>query len=301
VFKNVIVYRIAASWQVDVETLEAALATQPYTPCGATQEKAWGWVPPRGKTHGPLVELVAGHRLMLFMTETKAVPGSVIKRKLEERVAHIEATEGRKPGRKESRDLRDDILQELLPMAFSKTSTTPVWMDLQSGRLVVGAGSQGKADEITTALVECLQGLHLGLLNTQVAPQAAMTQWLTGTADDWPPHIAAGQEVELKSGDEMNSVVKFTRHHLADEEMRRHIEQGKLPVKLGLDWDGRVQFVLTEGMQIKKIAFLDGVFEDNATAEDEGGFDADAAIATGELSALITDLTAALGGELEAA
>jgi len=137
----------------------------------------------------------------------------------------------------------------------------------------------------------------VSLLDTQVSPQAAMTQWLTGGADGWPGHFAPGREVELKSGDEMNSVVKFTRHHLEDEEMQRHIAQGKLPTKLGLDWDGRVSFVLTEGMQLKKLAFLDGVFEEQAGAEDQGGFDSDMAIATGELSALITDLTAALGGE----
>ena len=183
-------------------------------------------------------------------------------------------------------------------MAFAKTSTVMVWMDLQTGRLVLDCASQGKADEVITALVKAFDGLQLSALNTQMSPQAAMTAWLTGTADDWPAHFAPGREVELKSGDEMNSVVKFTRHHLEDEEMRRHISQGKLPTKLALDWDGRVSFVLTEGTQLKKVAFLDGVFEDNATAEDGGGFDADVAIATGELGALITDLTEALGGEL---
>ncbi|MCD8515102.1 MAG: recombination-associated protein RdgC, partial [Burkholderiaceae bacterium] len=132
----------------------------------------------------------------------------------------------------------------------------------------------------------------------QMSPQAAMTAWLTGSADDWPAHFAPGQEVELKSADEMKSVVKFTRHHLDDEQMRLHIGQGKLPTKLALDWDGRVRFVLTESTVLGKIAFLDGVYEDNASAEDEGGFDADVAIATGELGALINDLTEALGGEL---
>jgi recombination associated protein RdgC len=298
VFKNVIVYRLADGWSATVEQMEEALGKMPFEPCGATQEKSMGWVPPRGQQHGALVELVQGHRIMCFTIESKAVPGSVIKRRLDERVAHIEATEGRKPGRKESRELRDELVHELLPMAFAKTSSVMVWLDLHTQRLVLDTGSQGKADEVVSALVKALDGLSLSLLNTQVAPQTAMTQWLTGSLDDWPAHFAPGREVELKSGDEMNSVVKFTRHHLEDEEMRRHISQGKLPTKLALEWDGRVSFVLTEGTQLKKIAFLDGVFEDNASAEDNGGFDADVAIATGELGALITDLTAALGGEL---
>lgn len=297
-FKNVMVYRIGPDWSATVEQMEEALAKMPFEPCGATQEVSMGWVPPRGDKHGSLVELVGGHRILRFVIESKGVPGSVIKRHLDERIADIEAKEGRKPGRKESRELRDEIVHDLLPMAFAKTSTVMVWMDLQTGRLVLDCASQGKADEVITALVKAFDGLQLSALNTQMSPQAAMTAWLTGTADDWPAHFAPGREVELKSGDEMNSVVKFTRHHLEDEEMRRHISQGKLPTKLALDWDGRVSFVLTEGTQLKKVAFLDGVFEDNATAEDGGGFDADVAIATGELGALITDLTAALGGEL---
>ena len=292
------VYRIAPDWAMEVEAMEAALAKMPFQPCGATQPESYGWAPPRGQAHGALVELVAGQRILRFMHESKAVPGSVVKRRLEERCAQIEEKEGRKPGRKESRELRDEIVQELLPMAFARTASLLVWLDLEQGRLVLDCASTGKADTLVSALVECLAGLQVSLLNTQVSPQAAMTQWLTGNADEWPAHFAPGREVELKSGDEMNSVVKFTRHPLDDEEMKRHIAQGKLPTQLALDWEGRVSFVLTEGTQLKKIAFLDGVFEEQAGAEDNGGFDSDVAIATGELAALITDLTTALGGEL---
>lgn len=297
-FKNVMVYRFEPDWSATVEQMEAALAKMPFVPCGATQDKSLGWVPPRGDAQGALVESVAGHRILRFQIETKGVPGSVVKRHLEERLAQIEAKEGRKPGRKESRELRDEIVHDLLPMAFAKTSSVMVWLDLQNARLVLDTGSLSKADEIITALVQGLAGLQLSPLNTQVSPQAAMTAWLTGGADDWPAHFAPGHEVELKSGDEMKSVVKFTRHHLDDEDMRRHIGQGKLPTKLALDWDGRVGFVLTESTVLNKVAFLDGVFEDHAGAEDNGGFDADVAIATGELGALITDLVEALGGEL---
>ncbi|OGB69669.1 MAG: exonuclease [Burkholderiales bacterium RIFOXYC12_FULL_65_23] len=297
-FKNVMVYRIAPGWAMEVEAMEAALAKMPFQPCGATQPESYGWAPPRGQAHGALVELVAGQRILRFMHESKAVPGSVVKRRLEERCAQIEEKEGRKPGRKESRELRDEIVQELLPMAFARTASILVWLDLEQGRLVLDCASTGKADTLVSALVECLAGLQVSLLNTQVSPQAAMTQWLTGNADEWPAHFAPGREVELKSGDEMNSVVKFTRHPLDDEEMKRHIAQGKLPTQLALDWEGRVSFVLTEGTQLKKVAFLDGVFEEQAGAEDNSGFDSDVAIATGELAALITDLTTALGGEL---
>lgn len=298
-FKNCTIYRIAPGWAMDLEAMEAALAKMPFQPCGATQQESYGWTPPRGEKNGALVEAIAGQRILRFRLESKSVPASAVKRRLDEVTAKIQENEGRKPGRKETRELKDSIVLELLPHAFPKESSILAWFDLQHGRLVLDCSSAGKADTLISALVTCLPGLQISLLNTQVAPQAAMTQWLAGKPEDWPEHFAPGRFVELNSGDEMNATVKFDRHHLDDEQMRLHISQGKLPTKLALDWDGRVSFVLTEGAQLKKIAFLDGVFEEQAGAEDNGGFDSDVAIATGELSALITDLILVLGGELE--
>lgn len=300
-FKNCMIYRIAPGWAMDLAAMESALAKMPFHPCGATQPESYGWTPPRGEKNGALVESVAGQRILRFKIEAKSVPAPVIGRHMDERIAKIQEQEGRKPGRKETRELMDEVRLALLPHAFPKESSILAWFDLANGRLVLDCSSSGKADTLISALVTCFPGLQLSLLNTQVAPQAAMTQWLSGKPEDWPGHFAAGRFVELNSGDEMNATVKFDRHHLDDEEMKRHIAQGKLPTQLALDWDGRVSFVLTEGTQLKKIAFLDGVFESPSNGEQEGGFDADIAIATGELSALIGDLIQALGGELEQA
>ena len=57
-----------------------------------------------------------------------------------------------------------------------------------------------------------------------------------------------------------------------------------------------MSFVLTEGLVIKKIAFMDDVFEDQG--DDDSGFDGDAAIATAELTKVINGLIDALGGVL---
>ena len=298
-FKNCIIYRIDPSWSMDLGAMESALAALPFHHCGPTQADSLGWVPPRGQSHGALVESIAGQRILKLQVERKSVPTDAIQRKLDERIAKIEQDEGRKPGRKESRELKDEVLLELLPHAFPKISSILTWLDLEHGRLVLDCSSQSNADKVITALVQCLPGLQVSLLNTQVEPKAAMTQWLVGDQSEWPAPFAAGRHVELHSGDEMKSVVKFDRHHLDDEQMRLHISQGKLPTKLAMDWDGRAQFVLTEGLQLRKVELLDVVF-DGQSAEDDVGFDSDVAIATGELSALITDLVRALGGELQA-
>lgn len=294
-FKNMIVYRIAPTWQADLTQVEEALAKAPFMECGATQEKSLGWVPPRGELHGPLAESVDGQWILRFMVEAKVLPGSVLARKVKEKADRIEQETGRKPGKKESKELKDEAKLDLLPMAFTKQGSTWVWIDLRARLLALDTSSQGRADEVVSVLVDLLPGLAVALLHTQTSPQAAMSHWL-GTQEP-PVGFTIDRECELKSADESKAVVRYARHPLDIEEIQAHITQGKLPTKLALTWDDRVSFMLTEGLQLKKVQFLDTVFE--STKADDGGFDTDVAIATGELSRLIPDLIEALGGEAE--
>ena len=121
-FKNMIVYRLAESWQSDLQALEDALLRTVFKECGATQERSVGWVPSRGEQHGPLVESVAGQWVMGFMTEAKALPASLLNRKVDEKAEHIEKTEGRKPGKKEKRGCAppSSLLCAASPTSFRK-------------------------------------------------------------------------------------------------------------------------------------------------------------------------------------
>ncbi len=294
-FKNMIVYRMAAPWQVELTQVEEALAKAPFTECGATQEKSLGWVPPRGEAHGPLAESVGGQWILRFMVESKVLPGSVLARRVKEKAERIEQETGRKPGKKESRQLKDEARLDLLPMAFTKQGSMWVWIDMAARLLVLDTSSQSRADEVVTALVEALPGLSVSLINTQTSPQAAMSHWLK--EQEPPLGFTVDRECELKSATEEKAVVRYARHPLDIEEVQAHISAGKLPTKLALTWDDRVSFMLTEGLQIKKLTFLDTVFE--GTQADDAGFDTDVAIATGELGKLIPDLIEALGGEAE--
>lgn len=290
------VYKLGAGWSATAEQIEQAVEQQRFVECGPTQERSAGWVPPRGEEHGALVESIGGQYLLKLAIESKAVPSSVVKRKAEERAAEIEATTGRKPGKREVRDLREEAKQTLLPYAFSKRGSVTVWLDVQAQRLVLDAGSQGRADEVISALVKVLDGFVVQELHTATAAGAAMSAWLS--SQEPPAGFSIDRECELKATDASKSVIRYAHHPLDIEEIRQHIAEGKLPTKLAMTWDERVSFVLTEGMQLRKLQFQDGVFE-KTSKEKEDGFDADAAIATGEIGRLIPDLLEALGGEIQ--
>jgi recombination associated protein RdgC len=188
-------------------------------------------------------------------------------------------------------------VHSLLPLAFAKQSAVTVWIDMASRLLLTDAASQGKSDEVITALVRVLDGLPLTLLQTTVSPQALMSQWLLATnEDDLPPAFSVERECVLKSSNEDQAVVKFTRHLLATDEVRKHVMEGKLPTQLALSWEGKASLVLTESLVLKKVTFLDGVMEDAGGDDDK--FDADVALSTGTLGPLLADLIDALGGEM---
>ena len=298
-FKNILMYRIDASWSsATAAQVEEALQATPFVECGASQEKSLGWIAPRGHAHGALLEAVAGQWIIKLMVETKALPASVVNRKTQERVAQIEASSGRKPGKKETRDLKDDIRLELLPMAFTKQASVLMWIDREARLLVMDAASQARADEVVALLVQALPGLALSLINTQTSPAAAMADWLV--TQDAPAGFSVDRECELKAADESKAVVRYARHRLDTEEVQQHVRDGKMPTRLAMTWNERVSFMLTEGLQLKKVAFLDGVFDSGSTSK-EDDFDADVAIATGELRKLLPDLIGALGGEMAGA
>ena len=298
-FKNVMVYRIGQGWRPSLDDAQRALEGARFTECGATQDKSVGWTEPRGQDHGPLIESIDGQWIAKLMIESKAVPASVVRRQLDAQVAAIEAATGRKPGKKEKRGLQDEILLSLLPQAFARQASVWVWFDWQRHRLVLNAGSQGKADEAVSALLKALPGLSIALLQTAITPQAAMTGWLLAPSpDEWPADLSVERECTLKATGEDAASIRYTRHPLANDEVRRHVSEGKLPTQLALSWDGRVAFVLTDTLQLKKVQFMDGVMDDSGADKDEDRFDADVALSTGLLTPLLDCLVEALGGEM---
>lgn len=296
-FKNIVVYRIGAGWTApDLHTLEDALQRQAFVPCGPTQELSAGWMPPRGQEHGALAESVDGQWIIKLAVERKAVPGGAVRAELEARCKALEAERGRKPGRKEKAEIKEQIVHGFLPRAFSKRAAHTVWLDAAQRSLVVAAGSMKAAEPVIKQLADLMAGLGHALplapISTTTAPATAMGEWLT--TRQAPAGFSIDRDLELKKPGEEKSVVRYARHSLALEEIGQHIQEGKLPTQLALTWNDKVSFVLTEQLGIRKID-IQGV---EKAPKGEDGFDADVAIATGELSGLLPELLASLGGEL---
>jgi recombination associated protein RdgC len=297
-FKNALIYRITQWAAPATADIEDRLGNARFAECGATQLESSGWVEPRGEKHGVLIENVGGQLMLRLAVERKAVPGSVVKNALSQRLDKIEADTGRRPKGKQAKELKEEVIQDLLPRAFPRRSNTLIWVDPKAKLVWVNAASLKKSDGIVTQLVELLGGgIALTLLQTQTSPATAMAEWLT--TKEAPAGFSIDRECELKQPDSEKATVKYSRHTLDIDQVAEHIQQGKLPTQVAMTWEGRVSFVLTETMTLKRIKLLDVVMEATAPAgSKDDAFDANVAIATGELGKLFPDLLAALGGEL---
>lgn len=307
-FRNAIVYRLKPARTVDERQqplwmssheLDAALARQPLCAPGSQDTESRGWVSPAGD--GSMVFSSGGFSLIELGIETKILPAAVIKREAEARAEKIADEQGYKPGRKQMKDLREQVMQELLPTALLRPSRIRAFIAASAGLLIIDAPNGNKAEDVLEALRRTLDKLPLSLIRTQRSPASAMADWLSGDAA--PGGFCFEPELELRSITEDNAKVRYSGGVLDVAEIRGHIAAGKMPTRLSLTHDDRVTFSLTDKLALKRIDFLDVVAEqlnarmDNSSdASDQ--LAAELALFGGVLVDLFEAVTEALGGEI---
>ena len=297
-FRNLQIFRLTPDWAYSTDALAAALQRGIFQGCGASDRQALGWVPPRGED-GDLVFSVGRQQLIALGIEQKLLPMSVVRQYAAAKLEQIAAAQGYKAGRKQTREVVDQVEAELLPRAFVKRGLTYVWIDPVNRWLLVDASSSTRADEVMEQLKLSLGELPVTLVKTQLAPSTAMTQWLA--AGEAPGSFSIDRDCELRAMAEERAAVRYVRHNLDSEEVRSHIAGGKSATRLALTWNDRVSFVLTEQLQIKRLAFLD-ILKEDAERQAENADDLFAANFTlmcGELAQLLAHLLEVLGGESE--
>jgi len=291
-FKHLVIYRIK-TWNLNAQTLQTQLARMALQPCGGLDMQSRGWIAPKPEDES-LVHACGPQQLICLGVEKKLLPASVIAQFTRVRAAEIETQQGYQPGRKQMKDIRQEVTDSLLPRAFSVKRRTSVWIDPVDGWMAIDAANIGKADEVIEMLHKTLDGIAFAPLHNTLSPVAAMTGWLSGTA--LPANFTIDQDCELRSRGDAGASVRYVRHSPDEMEIRRHIQGGKEVTRLALTWADRIAFVLHENLQVKRLSPLDLIKEEAADQDQDDSFDADFALMTGELRKLIPALIDLLGG-----
>ncbi|MTC39243.1 recombination-associated protein RdgC, partial [Providencia alcalifaciens] len=294
-FKNAIVYRMTRDIQISSDELETQLKNLEFSPCGSQDMMKVGWTNPI-KTGEALTHSVGNQILIVAKREEKILPTDVIKKELQAKIDKLEAEQGRRLKKTEKDSLKDEVVQDLLPRAFSKESTVSVWIDNDNQRIIVDASSAKRAEDTLALLRKTLGSLPVVPLTMKTPIELTLTDWLRDGVI--PQGFNLTDEAELKAMLAEGGIARFKKQDLVSDEIASHIEAGKLVTKLSLDWNETIQFTLCDDCSLKKIKFSDMLKAQNDDIDREDiaqRFDADFVLLTSEMTRLIDAVIQSLG------
>lgn len=288
-FRNLTLFRFPSS--LDLSDLETQLAECALKPVGPLELSSRGFIPPFGQ-HGDA--LSHGIHDALWLTvggEDKLLPGAVINDLLQKKLAALEEKEGRKPGGRTRKRLKDELITELLPRAFVRPVRSDALIDTTLGVVAVDTSSRKNAESVVSEIRRALGSFPALPLNAEVAPRAILTGWIAG--DPLPDGLSLGDECELRDPTDTGAVVKIQRMELVGDEIDKHLEAGKQATRLALVLDDHVSFVLGEDLVVRKFKLLDGAVDQlESTDRDDIAAELDArfALMAGEFKRLFNVL-----------
>ena len=299
-FKNLRAYRLTQPFDLSPEQLDEQLQQHTFKPCAKSQPQAIGWVPPLGDSTEALVHAAGGRLLVRLKREEKILPSSVVRELLDEKVALIEDEQARKVYRKEILTLKDEIIQDCLPRAFSRSAAVYAYIDTRSNWIFVDAASAARAEELLNLMRECIGSFPVVLPQVNNAPMASMTGWLVH--HNLPDDFSLGEECELRELGEEGGVVRCRGVDLLSEEVETHLQAGRQVARLALRWQERLSLVIAEDLCLRRLKFAEELMKENEDlpeGDEAARLDADFALMTDALSGLQERVMALFGGEAE--
>jgi len=293
-FKNLVAYRLPEGWSVSASDLESKLGSRALQPCGSFDMQTKGWVFSSDRER--YVHTVNGQHLIALGVDEKVLPGAAIKQAVQERAKVLAAEQGYPVGRRQMRELKMRVTEELRGRAVTRKRITRAWIDSVNGWLVVDAASDAKAEQLVETLRDTIGSLQAVHIETERSPSTAMTAWLM--LGEAPGVFAIDDELELRAMDKSKPTVRYVHHPLDGREIRSQVNGGMFATRLGLTWKDRIAFVLDEKLHVKRVEFLDiekNMPADESTADPADQADADLLLMTDALASLLADLVSALG------
>jgi recombination associated protein RdgC len=296
-FKNLRWYRFTEPCRLTVDTLASALETKPFEPCGKLDLERMGFVSPLGPEGALRLHANGQSVLIALKRQAKILPAGVVREALEEKVAAISEKEGRRLGRKERDGLKDELIFELLPKAFTKSALDTAYIDLARGWVLVNTASASRAETLLSALREVLGSLPVVPVKARTPIPDTLTRWLLEAPTTG---FSLGADCELRSAKD-ERVVRCKKQDLTAEEVVAHLHAGLHVSQLAVDWQSMVSGVIDQDGAIRRLRFSDAIQEKALEANAESRaetLDAEFAVMLVELGAFLESFALAMQLEI---
>lgn len=294
-FKNVVFYKLPKEWAVDLVELENRLLGRPLLACGPFEMSSRGWVVP---AYTDRYVHVVNNRFWHFSlgVNEKILPSSVIKQRVDAQAKKIADEQGYPVGKRQLRELKQSITDDLCKQALTKTSYIRAYIDCEHQLLVVEASSYAKAEILVEHLRDTLGSFAVSNFETRFMPSYVLGTWATGF--NYDSRFVLEDFIELASNYAQGVVVRYSKESIDRSRVNDDVGKKRYITKLGLTYAEELSFIACENLQLKRLKFLK--FEatpENEERSKEEEFDASFTIMADAISSLIVDLIEAFGGE----
>ena len=261
-FKNAIIYQLNNDTLLDKNAIEKAIKSVPFTPCGNIDTIKMGWVSPYNDNyHNDFIVDMQGHLLLRIKKETKLLPAPVIKQALLEKIDKQEQALSRKLTKNEKATLKDEVMIDLMPRAFSKYNHYWLWIDTINKRIILDTSSFKQAEDILAILRKELGVLALTPLSIEKPVEQIMTTWVKEKLNFAP--FILGDQAELKDPLEGNGIISCKNQDITSDEMMIHFDSGKWITKVKIIDERGVNFIVNNDLTLKRIKFDSSVLDEN--------------------------------------
>ena len=297
-FRNARLYRVHSSWPESEEALHGILGHGLFQPCGSLSERSAGWESPEpvieGREDPPLARRVAGADLLQLRHQTRVLPPAAVNEALSERLSQFQARTGRLPGRKEKRDLKEDVYDTLLPKALLKSDRVQ-GLYLKSERLLA---IDTASDTVAELFLDQYRAAAGSLEATPLAFKRPIGELLLRVfMGDGPTELALSRECRMQDPANGKSSVSWLDMDLGDPQVRKHVQAGLAIDRLGIEFNGVVGCVLDRDAVLRKLKLLDTDGMDDLPDEEPlARLDAEIALTAGAIAGLCRMLKKVQGG-----
>ena len=266
-FRNMVFFRFPRI--MDFSEIGNLLPLATLKPVGSLEMSSRGFISPFGRENSTELFVEASDILWLAVgSEEKILPASAVNDALAKRISEIEARQGRRPGGRERKRLKDELLHKLLPRALVKSGRVDLFIDTNNGWVAVDTASRKVAETVVSDVRGLLGSFPAMPLNAEVAPRSILTGWIAGK--ELPEGLELGEECELKDLAEGGAVVKCQKQELRCAEIDKHLDAGKQVTRLALTVEDNLSFVLGDDLTVRKLKFLDGALDQLGDQEEDG-------------------------------
>jgi recombination associated protein RdgC len=288
-FRQAQLFKFEDKSSFDAKELEDQLEQLAFTPCPSGLPLSQGWISPTDEEDTSLVYVVKDFLLICLQTEAKLLPATIVRQKLNEKIKSIQLKHDRKVSYKEKNMLKQEVYNELLPLAFGVLYRTYAFIDTKNNWLILDTNNAKRTENFITFFKRSLSKIKITSPEIKkLSP--ILTRWLLD--NDHPKSLNIEDACVLQDPKQIERSIRIQKQDLSSNYVQPILKNDFEISQMKMTWNDQITFVLKNDFTFQSLQYQDSVVEltgEDKNDEGEGSFRTDFFIMGGILTKMFQE------------